>query len=169
MSDQPTPDQPAKPDATPAAGPDATPDATPAAGPDAPPAAAQPGQPAFPPPAPESAPEAPQENKGLTLLKRFGVPVLIALAFIGYRIYDGQTAADRLEVGQCVSREDDDKLKKADCTSADAEFKVLHIKKDTSSSQAEAVCSPVEGTTATYFEGEKDGSKGDLICLGATK
>lgn len=141
------------------------------------PAPAEPVDPAAPagaqplPPAPMVAPQ--QEKKGLALLKRFGVPLLVGLAFIGFKVYSSQTAADRLEVGQCVVPEKENTaetgIKKVDCTSAEAKYKVLKIEQNSSESAAETLCGPVEGFTTSYFEGEKDGSKGDLICLGDAK
>ena len=98
------------------------------------------------------------------------VPILlVALAFIGFRIWSGLGAADQLEVGQCVQRQSGDAIKAVECSSTDADFKVLKIQKDTTEGEIEQICSPVDGTTMTYFEGEKDSTKGNVICLGAAK
>lgn len=119
---------------------------------------------------PADAPAEPvHEKKSLSALKRFGVPVAVGLALIGFRVFNSQTAADRLQVGQCASRESDDSLKHRDCSDAKATYKVLFIKQDSKESAAEEVCAPYADTTTTYYEGTEDGSDGDLICLGDAK
>ncbi|EWT00514.1 hypothetical protein N865_14980 [Intrasporangium oryzae NRRL B-24470] len=110
-----------------------------------------------------------REKRSLSVLKRVGVPVAVGLALIGFRVFNSQTAADRLEVGQCASRESDDSLKHRDCTDPKATYKVLFIKQDSKESAADEVCAPYTDTTTTYFEGTEDGSAGDLICLGNAK
>lgn len=146
------------------------PDATPAAASEVPPAPAAFGAPAAGDAGYAAAPAEPvQEKKALKALKRFGVPVAVGLALLGFRAFNSQTAADRLEVGQCVSRESDDSLKHRDCGDAKAAFKILFIKQDTKESAADEVCAPFADTSMSYYEGTDDGSDGDLICLGDAK
>lgn len=120
------------------------------------------------PSAPPSTMPGPKPTKR-SKLTRFIVPVVIGLALIGFRVWNSQTAADQLEVGQCAARESDDGIKGIDCGDAKAEFKVLHIEQSSKESAAEQVCAPFAETTTTYYEGEEDGSKGDLICLAPAK
>jgi hypothetical protein len=120
------------------------------------------------PSAPPSTTPEPEPTKR-SRLTRFLVPVVIGLALIGFKVWNSQTAADQLQVGQCVAREGDDGIRGIDCGDAKAEFKILHIAQSTKESAAEQVCGPFAETTTTYYEGKDDGSKGDLICLAPAK
>ena len=121
------------------------------------------------PSAPPSTPSVEPEKSKRSTLKRVLSAVAIGLAVVGFRVWNSQTAADQLEVGQCAVREGDDGITGVECTDAKAEFKILHIQKDTKESDAEQVCGPFAETTTTYYEGEDDGSNGDLICLAPAK
>lgn len=92
--------------------------------------------------------------------------VLVVAAFF---VLGDRSTADRLEIGQCVSLREDNRIEPVDCGDARARFRVVFIEKDTTESVASSVCARYPEATMSYFEGDQDTPDGDLICLGTPR
>ncbi|MCW2581507.1 MAG: hypothetical protein JWQ53_297 [Klenkia sp.] len=109
---------------------------------------------------PLGAPKPPQSG-----LAKLLVPIALvvaALSVVGlFLISQGSVA----EVGDCVSRGDDDSISTVDCSSADADYRVAGAVEDARSFQAESAClGAFPESTAFYFEGTS-GEAGTILCL----
>lgn len=102
------------------------------------------------------------------LVKRIGIVLLILIIGFVVRSAFNRSSADVLEVGQCVSR-DGDSIDQIDCNDEKARYKVLVIKKDTTKSSIQTVCSKSPGATTSYFESKEKAKTGNIICLGPVK
>jgi hypothetical protein len=111
-----------------------------------------------------------------TVLRRLVAPVLAAPVLAGllaimlivavFLVLGDRSTADRLEIGQCVSLREDNRIEPVGCGDGRARFRVVFIEKDTTESAASAVCARYPEATMSYFEGDHDTPGGDLVCLG---
>ncbi|MFE6620592.1 hypothetical protein [Streptomyces sp. NPDC057740] len=135
----------------------------------------QPGQPGFPqqgaaPYAPVP-PQQPRRKVTFKTIKNVGAVVIVAImVIVGYVM--SQDDAKNAAEGDCLktpsSSVSDDKLEVVDCSSSEAEVKVLKkIKGHYTSLTAQSECSKVEGSTSVYTETMKTGTSDDefLLCL----
>jgi hypothetical protein len=152
MPEQPTTAPDTTPDTTSPTTPDSTPDATSTM------------------PAHQATAEAESKSKRKKILSAIGTVAVVLLAKfgLGYMLSD-KPAADTLSIGQCVQRGDDDSIAAVDCGDANADYKVVFIKKDTVEAQADQTCSPYKATTMTYFESLEGEATGNTVCLGAVR
>ena len=98
-----------------------------------------------------------------------GLVVLAGIAGVSW--YMNRDAANKAKVGDCVSQEGTNDLKVVECTSAEADFKVVGRVEDKTQSEAgDTVCGPFvdQGAEQAYWEGEA-GKKGLVLCLAPNK
>lgn len=135
----------------------------------------QPGQPGFPsqgaaPYAPVP-PQQPGRRFSFKTIKNVAAVVIVgAMIVVGYIM--SQDDAKNAAVGDCLkapsSSVSDDTLEVVDCSSSEAELKVLEkIKGHYTALTAETECSKVQGSTTYYTETMKTGTSDDefLLCL----
>ncbi|KUO00388.1 LppU/SCO3897 family protein [Streptomyces caeruleatus] len=135
----------------------------------------QPGQPGFPqqgaaPYAPVP-PQQPRRKVTFKTIKNVSAVVIVAIMMIvGYVM--SQDDAKNAAEGDCLktpsSSVSDDKLEVVDCSSSEAEVKVLKkVKGHYTQLTAEAECGKVDGATSFYTETMKTGTSDDefLLCL----
>ncbi|MCL8011120.1 hypothetical protein [Streptomyces sp. AS02] len=135
----------------------------------------QPGQPGFPPqgaaPYAPVPPQQPGRRFNFKTIKNVGAAVIVAIMIVvGYIM--SQDDAKNAEAGDCLkapsSSVSDDKLEVVDCSSSEAEVKVLKkIKGHYTAITADTECRKVEGATSVYTETMKTGTSDDefLLCL----
>ena len=98
-----------------------------------------------------------------------GLVVLAGIAGVSW--YMNRDAANKAKVGDCVAQEGTNDLKVVECSSADADFKVVGRVEDKTQSEAgNTVCAPFvdQGAEQAYWEGES-GKKGLVLCLAPNK
>ncbi|SDW64862.1 hypothetical protein SAMN05421504_1011151 [Amycolatopsis xylanica] len=138
----------------------------------------QSGQPEFPPPPPASLPEFPpappapaqpaKPKRGLKVLLRFAIPIVIGLIVLGVRVFSGGSFSSAShDVGDCLkgNSNDADSISSVDC-GPDANYKVSGVVKDQNelSVKFSSACDPFPNTDATFWYG-KSGGTGTLYCL----
>lgn len=135
----------------------------------------QPGHPGFPPqgaaPYAPVPPPQPRRRIGFKTIKNGAAVVIVGIMIVvGYVM--SQDDAKKAAVGDCLktpsSSVSDDTLEVVDCSSADAEVKVLKkVKGHYTQFTAETECSKVAGATSFYTETLKTGTSDDefLLCL----
>ena len=129
----------------------------------------QPGQPGFPPqggvPYAPVPPEQPKRKLSFKTIKNIVIVIAVLTAAIGGYIAS-QDDADHANVGDCLksTSSSSDRMEVVDCTSADAEAKVLKkVKGHYTTFTAEPECAKVSGATSYYAE-TGDGAE-FLLCL----
>lgn len=150
-----------------------------------PPPAGQPGQ--FPPPGdgqpggfpppqggfqPGPPPQPARQGGGW---KKRVISILVGLVVLagiaGVSLYLNRDAANKAKVGDCVSQEGSDDLKVVECSSGDADYKVVGRVEDKTQTEAGiSACGPFveQGAEQAYWEGES-GKKGLVLCLAPNK
>ncbi|GAA0733261.1 hypothetical protein Drose_20905 [Dactylosporangium roseum] len=98
--------------------------------------------------------------------------VVVAVAVIAGIWYANRDQAMNAKAGDCLQQTGKDELKIVDCASADAQYTVLGKvggkERIESTVSVTKVCDQWPETTATFWQG-KEGEKGDVLCLKATK
>jgi hypothetical protein len=127
---------------------------------------AQPGQPAS---APEPAPPAEPAPKKKSGLVRIAV-TLVAIAAVGVGgWFFTRNDASNAQVGDCLAGTtpeelNADKLKKVDCTAADAGFKVVERVENKTRAESDAACTESTEDRWVFWSGEQ-GKAGTVLCL----
>ncbi|MGH8431517.1 MAG: LppU/SCO3897 family protein, partial [Solimonas sp.] len=127
-------------------------------------------QPAAPQPA-EAQP--PAKKKGL-LGGVGGIVGIIVVVVLGAGAWFlNRDSASNADVGQCLAGTtaaelDADKLKIADCSAADAGFKVVGKVDNKLQSEGEAACAPYADTEFFFWSGDT-GKAGTILCLATNK
>ncbi|MEU6222199.1 hypothetical protein [Streptomyces sp. NPDC047042] len=107
-------------------------------------------------------PPAPANRFGKKLL-RIGVFIVVAIAIAGGKWYFSQSDAETTSVGACMHNDGTDNdadLNEVDCTSKDAQFKVVEKFDNTSDANK---CEAVKEATISYYQ---QGSNHDVVlCL----
>ena len=129
---------------------------------------------------PETSPtEKPQGNaitrwfKGQSTLGKIRIIVVALAVVIGgpIAIIAAQSAPSAAKVGDCMSGQTAETLKKVDCTDASAAWTVVGRLSDKTEAQFDAEddpCSSFPTSETAYWEGKK-GEKGFLLCLAPKK
>ncbi|MFD8492954.1 hypothetical protein [Amycolatopsis sp. NPDC059657] len=139
----------------------------------------QSGQPEFPPPPPAALPEFPpapplppqpaKPKRGLKVLLRFAVPIVIGLIVLAVRVFNGGSFSSASHnVGDCLKGNTDnvDSISSVDC-GPDANYKVSGVVKDQNEFAVKfssSACEPFPNTDAMYWYG-KSGGTGTVFCL----
>ncbi|MFE9771157.1 hypothetical protein ACFYOV_05685 [Streptomyces sp. NPDC005931] len=126
----------------------------------------QAGQPGFPAPGAPVPPEQPRSKWGFKKIKNIVVVVAVLSIAIGGYIAS-RDDADQAKVGDCLkaASSSSDRMEVVDCSSAEAEAKVLKkVPGNFISLTAETECRKVKGATGFYAE-TGDGEE-FLLCLG---
>lgn len=130
----------------------------------------QPGQPGFPPqggaPYAPAPPSPPTKRFNKKLLRIVGIIVLaIIIGVVKWQL--GKTDAETTSVGSCLHNQgtqSDPKLKTVDCSSGDAQYKVVEKFDDTSD---DSKCDAVKEAEIAYYQ---TGDNHDVVlCLKAVK
>ncbi|WP_393080708.1 hypothetical protein [Streptomyces sp. LN704] len=116
-----------------------------------------------PPPAPAPAPAKRVGKKALRIV----VLIVVALGLYGVKWYLGQSDAETASVGNCMHNDGTDAkadLKKVDCSSGDAQFKVVEKFDNTSD---DTKCKDVADATISYIQ--SGGGHDVVLCLKENK
>ncbi|MFG2652979.1 hypothetical protein [Streptomyces sp. NPDC048436] len=136
----------------------------------------QPGQPGVPqqpyPPYNQGAPVPPPAPAGggrrvNKLVLRIGAVIVVGILIAVGKFYLGRSDAETTAVGDCLHNkgtQSQPDLKNTDCSSSDAEFKVIEKFDDTSSVSK---CNTVKGTEVSYYQ--TGGSHDVVLCLKSAK
>ncbi|MBT3151725.1 hypothetical protein HTV45_12650 [Streptomyces sp. CHD11] len=127
----------------------------------------QAGQPGFPPPGAPVPPPAPARRFNKTLIRIVGFIVIAVLIAVG-KWFFGQTDAETASVGSCMHNKGTQvapDLKGVDCSSSDAQYKVVEKFDDTSDSDK---CEAVKEATISYYQ-TGDSSHNVVLCLKEVK
>ncbi|CAL9512303.1 hypothetical protein SUDANB176_03677 [Streptomyces sp. enrichment culture] len=111
----------------------------------------QAGQPGFPPPGAPVPPPAPANRFNKKLVRVVGFIVIAVLIAVG-KWFFGQTDAETTSVGSCMHNEGSQispDLKTVDCSSGDAQYKVVEKFDDTSD---DTKCETVKEATISYYQ-----------------
>ncbi|MGC0330842.1 hypothetical protein RKD23_003832 [Streptomyces sp. SAI-170] len=126
----------------------------------------QPGQPGFPQQGVPVPPPA-QGKRFSKKLLRIGGFIVIAIIIAVVKMQMGKTDAETTSVGSCMQNKGsmtDAKLETVDCSSTDAQYKVIEKFDDTSDTDK---CNTVTGTEIAYYQ---TGDGHDLVlCLKEVK
>jgi hypothetical protein len=113
-----------------------------------------------------NAPSAPR--RGSSIVKRVGI-VAVGLAVAGgARYYTSLSAPESAKAGDCIQKVGENEAKKVECSSADAQFKVLSKVDNVKNADAtDATCSSAPTFTHIFWEGPKDPADavGYVLCL----
>lgn len=126
-------------------------------------------------PAPAGEATAPVKKKSNPLL-RFGIPIVVLLVVIAAGWFFSRDNVSSAKAGDCLpasamteSFTDASKIKKTDCTAADAAYKVTGIVDGKTFEEAKAEdCAAYASTDNGLWLGEK-GKKGKIFCLQTLK
>ncbi|MFE4051394.1 hypothetical protein [Streptomyces sp. YIM B13518] len=127
----------------------------------------QAGQPGFPPPGTPVPPPAPAKRFSKKALRIVGFIVIAALIAVG-KWFFGQTDAETTSVGSCMHNEGTQispELKTVDCSSGDAQYKVVEKFDNTSD---DSKCETVQEATISYYQ-TGDSSHNVVLCLKEVK
>ncbi|MER7486693.1 hypothetical protein ABTY20_12505 [Streptomyces sp. NPDC126497] len=127
----------------------------------------QAGQPGFPPPGAPVPPPAPAKRFSKKALRIVGFIVIAVLIAVG-KWFFGQTDAETTSVGSCMHNEGTQvspDLKTVDCSSSDAQYKVVEKFDDTSD---DSKCEAVKEATISYYQ-TGDSSHNVVLCLKEVK
>ncbi|GAA3999192.1 hypothetical protein GCM10022384_52860 [Streptomyces marokkonensis] len=126
----------------------------------------QAGQPGFPPPGAPVPPPG-RSNPFSKKLVRIGAVIVVAILIGLGKWYWGQSDAETTSVGSCMHNEGTQvspDLKSVDCSSGDAQFKVVEKFDDTSD---DSKCEAVKDATISYYQ---TGDNHDVVlCLKEVK
>jgi hypothetical protein len=106
-------------------------------------------------------------------MRRRIITIVVALVVLGgiaaVGAYLNRDAANKANVGDCVTQEGANDLKVVECTDASADFKVVGRVEDKTQSEASlGACDDYPETESAYWEG-KPGEKGLVLCLAPAK
>jgi hypothetical protein len=118
------------------------------------------------------APAPPPRKSGPNVAKIILSVIVVLVVIVGgiYFLVKRQSAPASTQVGDCMSGQTAEALKKIACTDGKAEWKVVGRvgNKTESETTVEDTCTQWPDTEVVYWEGEK-GKKGFALCLAPTK
>ena len=105
---------------------------------------------------------------GLSWRGKLRVVILaIVLVVTPIVLYNGMDEPGRAKAGDCMAGQNEDDLRMVDCSDAAAEWTVLSRLDDmTEADHTEAACSAFPATEASYFQSDRSGDDGFILCLG---
>jgi len=113
-------------------------------------------------------PEAPSQAKRGSKLRRALIGIVAVVVALGVAIWLGMDEPARAKVGDCVSGTSAEELQIVECTSAEAEWKVVGRVEDKAQTEMSTACQAFQSAEQAYWQGEP-GKDGLVLCLAGVK